>query len=133
MGGGKCFGVTCLGDRKTLAAMLPSREDREDLMCVLTSIQQLPSWPEGFTFTSLQVNDGPCDWHRDGPNAGWSVVVTSGDFSGGRLQVEDVFLDAWLTPKIFDGKRWHKTEDYSGTRFVMVWVHTWFALATSEI
>ena len=87
----------------------------------------------GFTFTSLQVNDGPCGWHRDGPNVGWSAVVTCGDFSGGRLQVENVFLDAWLKPTIFDGKRCHKTEDYCGSRFVMIGFTHGLSLVTSKL
>jgi hypothetical protein len=87
---------------------------------VLQCLYAHPLWPQGFTYTSLQVNDGSCAWHTDGPNIGWSVDMSIGDFTGGRLMFDDEYHDIMLDPLLFNGKRWHKTEDFVGHRYVMI-------------
>ena len=87
---------------------------------LLSLLKSWDAWPADICFTSLQINSGKTSWHMDGPNIGLSIGVACGDFAGGRLEFEDELVDIRWNPYVFDGKRWHQTEDFSGERFAMV-------------
>ena len=88
-------------------------------------------WPD-FTFTSVQVtravtSSGGAALHTDGKNAGDSLAVGLGDFSGGELWVHgrgalDISGGTWQR---FDGRMPHATLPFArGPRYSLIyWTH----------
>lgn len=87
--------------------------------------------------TSMSLNKGyAAKLHRDGRNAGPSVAVAVGDFTGGRLKYwpsddgrmdlevlrtrPNKILDTKNAPVIFDGNLGHEVETFDGERFSVV-------------
>ena len=58
--------------------------------------------------------------HSDTNNVGYSVAISIGFFSGGRLWLAGDFIDTWCRPCLFDGQQDHCTEDYEGSRYAIV-------------
>ena len=59
------------------------------------------------------------DWHQDLLNFGTSAVFALGEFSGGRLQLDEgQLVDVFNKLVLFDGKGYHKVEDHRGDRVV---------------
>lgn len=101
--------------------------------------------PEDFPITSISVNSQyAARRHRDGSNAGPSLIRALGSFRGGQLRYwpgdpgqcrvetlrpEDaVSLNVRGEPVTFDGNRAHEVTDYTGERFSLVFFtvgHWW--------
>lgn len=79
----------------------------------------------GFSFSSVHVNKNViCPPHKDSKNAGKTLLVAFGDFTGGESVVEGVSYDIDLKPVIFDGsKLLHWTAPFVGTRYSLVFYH----------
>lgn len=98
----------------------------------------LPDGIPSFTFTSINVNKNYAGRrHRDASNVGPSIIAALGEFKGGRLCYfpnDDKSLDLENLPKsdmvtldlrkrmaLFDGRRAHQVEPFSGERYSLVW------------
>jgi len=97
-------------------------------------------WNKPFPFTSININFAyAARLHRDGRNAGPSVLRALGSFKGGRLEYfpdddgklnvdvlkmlpskNRTFLDASKKFQLIHGKRAHSVEDFVGERFSVV-------------
>lgn len=80
-----------------------------------------------FDFNAVQINKNfKCDPHIDGVNVGESMTFSLGDFSGGRLFIEEddnniVSYNTKENPIIFNGsKKKHWVDDFEGERFAVV-------------
>lgn len=102
--------------------------------------QKPKEFSKSFPFTSISVNYAyGAKIHRDQGNHGPSMGVAMGNFKGGELRYwEDDdqavpratvhklldcpsrLVDVAKGPKLFDGRRAHAVEDFTGTRFSMV-------------
>jgi len=57
-----------------------------------------------FEFTSVHLNKNTvCPRHFDSNNAGVSVIVSFGEYTGGNLVVDGIEYNAWLQPLKFNG------------------------------
>ena len=57
-----------------------------------------------FEFTMIQLNKNLCcPPHKDSKNAGYSMLVSIGDYEGGNIVVDGVEYDARKNPLIFNG------------------------------
>lgn len=85
-----------------------------------------------FEFTTIQLNKNIlCPKHTDKNNVGMSYIIALGDFQGGRLFIDNDAVDAVDAVDIknkfvkFDGKNPHWTEDFTGTRYsIIFFTHT---------
>ena len=101
------------------------------------------AWPSSpcFPFTSISVNYGyAARMHRDANNVGPSLTRSFGDFVGGRLRYwgEDdgslaleelarfpaTVLDTGRALCLFDGRRCHSVESFTGERYSLVFFCT---------
>ena len=101
------------------------------------------AWPlsSNFPFTSVSVNfDYAAQRHRDGNNAGPSLTKAFGEFRGGSLRYwgEDdgclsvgelglfsaTVLETGKALALFDGRRAHEVEPFSGERYSLVFFCT---------
>merc|ERR1719491_407877 len=97
-----------------------------------------PEITGGFPCTSISVNSNyAARRHRDGNNAGPSMIGAFGNFTGGELAywpdddrsgpVEDLCHDDRIVLNLqkglalFDGCRAHEVDDFVGERFSVVW------------
>ena len=82
-------------------------------------------FPE-FKFTQVQLNKNyKCTRHIDSSNIGESILLTLGDFEGGKTIIEkegeEIVADSHNSPYKFNGsKYYHRTNDYTGTRYALV-------------
>ena len=76
-------------------------------------------------FSSIQVNQNyNCKSHLDLHNTGLSYIVAFGQYTGGRLMIQDTHYDIQYKPILFDGsKLLHSTFDFEGERISIVF-HT---------
>ncbi len=91
---------------------------------------------EAFLFDAITVNFNlRCARHSDGKNAGPSYIFAVGDFAGGRLLVEPPGVDdperavphvIRGRPLLFEGRAYHETEAFEGTRWSLVF-YSWHA------
>jgi len=79
----------------------------------------------GWSFSSVHVNKCVlCPPHRDSKNAGKTLLVAFGDYTGGESIVGGISYDIDLKPIIFDGsKLLHSTAPFVGTRYSLVFYH----------
>tara|TARA_R110000824_G_scaffold108284_5_gene255107 strand:+ start:1055 stop:1630 length:576 start_codon:yes stop_codon:yes gene_type:complete len=83
-----------------------------------------------FEFTHIQINKNfKCLPHRDKANIGESVLISLGDFTGGKTGVDFTdgrqILDSHNQPVKFNGSRYtHWVEDFEGTRFSLVFFNS---------
>jgi hypothetical protein len=80
------------------------------------------TWPD-FRYTTIQFNEGDSGLHVDSENAGPSVILALGDFTGGRLWTMErptELLDARGRGVLFDGNLPHMTEPSQGERYTIV-------------
>ena len=88
---------------------------------IVAGLARLSGLPLGFKFSSLQINTGTCDWHRDSNNYGLSCIVTFGSYDGGRFLREGYEpADIFGKPLVFNGSVQHATEWFQGERWVIV-------------
>merc|ERR1719330_630542 len=81
---------------------------------------------EHFPCTSISLN---CNYaarrHRDGNNAGPSMIKAFGNFTGGELEDwshdDRIVLNLRENMALFDGCRGHEVDDFKGERFSVVW------------
>ena len=76
----------------------------------------------GWVFSSVHVNKNVlCPPHKDSKNAGKTLLVAFGDYTGGESVVEGTAYDIDLKPVIFDGcQLTHWTAPFKGTRYSLV-------------
>ena len=90
-----------------------------------------------FKYTSITVNKNFRSFpHYDFCNKGMSMIIAIGNFTGGRLIVEDVLVDIHNKVHYFDGsKQLHHTEDFQGTRYSMIFFtrKTWETKNSKEL
>lgn len=79
----------------------------------------------GWSFSSVHVNKNVlCPPHKDSKNAGRTLLVAFGDYTGGESMVEEMAYDIDLKPVIFDGSQLvHWTAPFEGTRYSLVFYH----------
>lgn len=74
-------------------------------------------------FTSVYINNNvTCPKHKDKGNAGLSMIISLGDYTGCNLVIENKIYDAKYTPIIFDGTKlehWN-TYDLVGNKYSLV-------------
>ena len=80
-----------------------------------------------FKYSSVQYNKNiKCAKHKDGNNIGNSLIISFGNFTGGRLMVYDEndkveYIDIKNKFYEFNGSKvYHQTEDFEGERFSLV-------------
>ena len=81
-----------------------------------------------FEYSQVQMNKCyPCPKHKDSMNCGISVLISIGDFQGGRTFVDfeedggETPLDSHNNPQRFNGSMYeHWVEPYEGTRYSLV-------------
>ena len=122
-----------------------TKEYPEFVELIVTWVKQKFDVMKTFPFTSFTVNGGvKTKMHRDNNNAGASCIIGLGDYERGRtiywdqdnkkLSLEELsriqpeFLDVKDKAVIFDGRRAHATEEFTGTRFTI----TFFAVRLWE-
>lgn len=114
--------------------------------------EQLPEeLDQGFTYTSVNLNKNYAGkLHRDGNNAGPSLIRALGDFTGGELnywptddkktpldefnEKDKVTLDIKENLLLFDGNRGHSVNAFQGERYTLVFfsVRTWNKVPQEE-
>lgn len=76
-----------------------------------------------FPFTSVHLNHNvTCPPHKDANNKSVSLIVSFGDYTGGKLVIENKIYDAKYKPILFDGTRlthWN-TDDLQGNKYSLV-------------
>jgi len=108
------------------------------LMCRWLADHMPKDLPQGFMFTSINVNRGYAAMlHRDGNNDGPSMIAGFGEFTGGLLnywpeddkakapldalrQEDRVTIDLRKKLLMFDGTRGHVVDGFEGERFTVV-------------
>ena len=83
---------------------------------------------QAFSWTSIQLNKNTVSVpHRDSNNAGLSLVLLAGSFTGGAFHCES-FKEPWQEQGkmlAFDGRAVHSSDPFSGTRFsVILFTHS---------
>lgn len=81
-----------------------------------------------FKYSHVMINKNyPVDWHFDNKNVGDSVIITFGDYTGGRTQCKNPktkqidSLDARHQPIMFNGSQIeHRCEPFEGERYALV-------------
>jgi len=77
-----------------------------------------------FGFTSVQLNNNTvCPPHYDSKNAGSSLLVSFGDYTGCNIVIEGTVYDARHKPIIFNGserEHWN-TDNLSGNKYSLVY------------
>ena len=82
-----------------------------------------------FKFTTIQINKNvKCPAHRDRNNVGASIALGLGDYTGGGIEQyeEDgstTYLDNHNKCVYQDGSLLHKTSDWIGTRFAIIFFY----------
>ena len=82
-------------------------------------------FPE-FKFEQVQLNKNyKCTRHIDSSNIGESILLTLGDFEGGKTIIEkegeEIVADSHNSPYKFNGsKYYHRTTDFTGKRYALV-------------
>lgn len=77
-----------------------------------------------FEWKSVQVNKNlVCPVHKDSKNAGMSLLVSFGDYTGCNIIVEGSTYDAKHRPTIFDGAKYEhwNSDDLHGTKYSLVY------------
>ena len=76
-----------------------------------------------FSYTSITVNKNFKSYpHLDKNNSGMSMIIAMGDFSGGRLIIDDNYIDIKNKKCYFEAyKQIHSTEDFSGDRYSIIY------------
>jgi len=108
------------------------------LMCRWLADHMPKDLPQGFMFTSINVNRGyAAKLHRDGNNDGPSMIAGFGEFTGGLLnywpeddkakapldalrEEDKVTIDLRKKLLMFDGTRGHVVDGFQGERFTVV-------------
>lgn len=119
---GMCLGLTTHWTRGVaISAQTGLRPHLAALLCAFAR-QERP----GMRFTSVQVNkDYGAAMHVDRNNRGTSWIFGLGDYSGGRLWIDDGsstgnavdLRNSWFT---FDGNRPHCVLPFTGRRYTLV-------------
>jgi len=75
-----------------------------------------------FKYTSITVNKNFKSYpHYDSNNAGESMIIALGNYTGGELNIEGVKIDIHDKVCYFDGRnKLHYTEDFEGTRYSII-------------
>ena len=73
-------------------------------------------------FTQCQINKNlQCPKHKDRSNTRKSVLISLGDYLGGKIVIEDAEYDALNRPTIFDGKMLeHYNTPHVGTKYSLI-------------
>lgn len=76
-----------------------------------------------FKYTSITLNKNlKCLPHKDKNNIGDSMIVTLGDFTGGRLIINGEKYDIHNKHMFFNGsENIHETEEFEGTRYSIIY------------
>lgn len=77
----------------------------------------------GIKFTSIHINHNVvCPPHKDKNNGEeTSCIVSLGNYSGGKLIINDIEYDTYLHPLVFDGKNnTHYNTDIQGNKYSLV-------------
>ena len=82
-----------------------------------------------FEFTSIHVNKNVvCPKHKDSKNVGRSMLVSFGNYTGGKIVIENIEYDAYCRPIIFDGNQlehWNtQIEEGGGVKYSLVYFST---------
>jgi len=87
-----------------------------------------------FRWTSIQVNhNSVAQEHADENNEGPSLILSVGEYSGGRLVYKGVPIDIRNAYYLFDGTQLHASEEYDGERFsIVLFTHSSFQDADAE-
>lgn len=76
-----------------------------------------------FKFTSIHVNKNvTCPKHKDSKNIGSSMLLSFGNYIGGKIVIENIEYDSYNKPIIFNGSKlehWN-TDDLQGTKYSLV-------------
>ena len=74
-------------------------------------------------FTSVYINNNVvCPKHFDRGNAGLSMIISLGDYTGCNLVIENEIYDAKYTPIVFDGTKLehYNTDDLVGNKYSLI-------------
>ena len=105
-----CLGVSAKGQHGFVRRMaIPER----DLVYLLATTPEFDKLMRGLLWTSVQVNQAASTWHRDQGNEGLSGIFAIGDFTGGRLLMEDRKFDINGKARLIDGSKLHASERVS--------------------
>lgn len=76
----------------------------------------------GFSFTSIHINHNVvCPPHKDKNNTEYSCIVSIGNYTGGKLIINDIEYDTYLHPLVFDGKNnTHYNTPLEGNKYSFV-------------
>lgn len=74
------------------------------------------------TFTQCQINKNlQCPKHKDRANTKKSVLISLGDYTGGKIVIEGIEYDALNRPTIFDGKNMeHYNTPHLGIKYSLI-------------
>ena len=112
------FGITGLGNRSW-----DSRQNKknEKLYEELKKFSQ--ELDSTFKYTSITVNKNfKTHPHLDKNNIGLSMIIALGDFEGGRLIINNNYVDIKNNKHYFEGhKHIHSTEDFTGERYSIIY------------
>ena len=74
-------------------------------------------------FNAVHLNNNvTCPPHKDSRNQGVSTVISFGEYTGGKLVIENEIHDAYMTPITFDGSaltHWNEN-DLVGNKYSLV-------------
>ena len=82
-----------------------------------------------FKFTTIQINKNvKCPAHKDKNNVGASIALGLGDYTGGGIEQQEqdgstTYLDNHNKPVYQDGSLTHKTADWKGTRYAIIFFY----------
>jgi hypothetical protein len=81
-----------------------------------------------FEFTSIHVNKNvTCPRHKDSKNVGSSMLVSFGNYTGGKIVIENIEYDAYSRPIIFDSNKlehWNTEIEGGGIKYSLIYFDT---------
>tara|TARA_R110000822_G_scaffold29055_1_gene86013 strand:+ start:552 stop:1151 length:600 start_codon:yes stop_codon:yes gene_type:complete len=140
IGGSMLYGLTWrayLKKHKETGEIITRKKDPVSGLYYTKVMEQYPELKEifaefadqyfpDFHYTQTQLNKNfPCPPHRDAANQGESILISFGDYTGGKTAVDlgnEIYkADSHYKPFKFNGSKYeHWVEDYKGERYSLV-------------
>jgi hypothetical protein len=119
------LGMTRAYDKKHLVPSVNNRNPKLQQLHILLKKLMKERDPT-YKYTTIQINKNvETDWHEDKNNIGKSYCLSLGNFTGGALELKTekgiVSLPTKNKMVFYDGNIEHRTGDYKGTRYAIIW------------
>ena len=100
---GYCLGFTSSRQTQQYVVHSHTYDYNETVKELIQLLMDTGGVPEGFRFSSMQVNsDAKIARHRD-RNSAWSLTACFGNFTGGTLMIDEKTVQAFQKLALMDG------------------------------